>query len=266
MGKKKKKKNIYICEYCGNEHDGSYGSGRFCNASCTKQYSNQFVTDKGRENQIATLVNPINKKKSKEIYNKNYQEKLKNDEIKSYEDRIPKSQDSDKHNTPRNGKLGELETIKRFIKRGIPVYIPINDNGIDMLAEFNGKYQKIQVKSSTVSNSQLAQFYLTRSKNKIANGPLTKPKQRYTTDEVDYFSLYDIPNDKLFLLKNDGIKAGIYMRYSKAISGQEANINHAEDYDFDKVLDEIELGIDPDDIIDADYEVLDEEDIEDKTD
>jgi len=24
----------YICEECGNEHNGSYGSGRFCSKHC----------------------------------------------------------------------------------------------------------------------------------------------------------------------------------------------------------------------------------------
>lgn len=27
------------CEYCGKEHDGSYGSGRFCSKSCAKGFS-----------------------------------------------------------------------------------------------------------------------------------------------------------------------------------------------------------------------------------
>lgn len=25
---------MYVCEYCGKEHDGSYGSGRFCSKKC----------------------------------------------------------------------------------------------------------------------------------------------------------------------------------------------------------------------------------------
>lgn len=28
----------YICEYCGNHHDGSYGSGRFCSKSCRMRF------------------------------------------------------------------------------------------------------------------------------------------------------------------------------------------------------------------------------------
>ena len=27
------------CENCGKEHDGSYGSGRFCSVSCKQQYN-----------------------------------------------------------------------------------------------------------------------------------------------------------------------------------------------------------------------------------
>ena len=27
------------CEFCGKEHDGSYGSGRFCCQSCASKYS-----------------------------------------------------------------------------------------------------------------------------------------------------------------------------------------------------------------------------------
>lgn len=29
------------CENCGNEHDGSYGSGRFCSKYCAKAYSSK---------------------------------------------------------------------------------------------------------------------------------------------------------------------------------------------------------------------------------
>lgn len=33
------------CENCGNEHDGSYGSGRFCSSKCARSYSRK--NDKG---------------------------------------------------------------------------------------------------------------------------------------------------------------------------------------------------------------------------
>jgi hypothetical protein len=28
-----------ICEFCGKEHDGSYGSGRFCSKSCCSKFN-----------------------------------------------------------------------------------------------------------------------------------------------------------------------------------------------------------------------------------
>lgn len=31
-------KEIHICEQCGNEHNGSYGSGRFCSLSCKQKF------------------------------------------------------------------------------------------------------------------------------------------------------------------------------------------------------------------------------------
>lgn len=31
------------CEYCGKEHDGSYGSGRFCSKSCAKGFSTKIA-------------------------------------------------------------------------------------------------------------------------------------------------------------------------------------------------------------------------------
>jgi len=29
---------LHICENCGKEHDGSYGSGRFCSKSCKMSF------------------------------------------------------------------------------------------------------------------------------------------------------------------------------------------------------------------------------------
>ena len=34
------------CEYCHKEHDGSYGSGRFCSISCSRKFSSNFVNRK----------------------------------------------------------------------------------------------------------------------------------------------------------------------------------------------------------------------------
>ena len=33
---KENESKVYICENCGKEHDGSYGSGRFCSKSAVR--------------------------------------------------------------------------------------------------------------------------------------------------------------------------------------------------------------------------------------
>lgn len=43
-----------ICENCGNKHDGTYASGRFCNKSCASTYSsNKNKEQKGKKISIA---------------------------------------------------------------------------------------------------------------------------------------------------------------------------------------------------------------------
>ena len=47
------------CELCGEEHDGSYGSGRFCSKHCRMVYIGKMAAQKQREN--GTLAISLNK-------------------------------------------------------------------------------------------------------------------------------------------------------------------------------------------------------------
>lgn len=40
-------KEVFYCECCGKEHDGSYGSGRFCSDHCRRVYSGKRVNING---------------------------------------------------------------------------------------------------------------------------------------------------------------------------------------------------------------------------
>ena len=46
-----------FCEFCGKEHDGSYGSGRFCCKSCKDNYCGRTAgqTLKDRNNKPKNL-------------------------------------------------------------------------------------------------------------------------------------------------------------------------------------------------------------------
>lgn len=56
-----------ICEFCGKEHDGNYGSGRFCSKSCqakyivskVKNHKCNFPSKKGKGNWSCIICNKI---------------------------------------------------------------------------------------------------------------------------------------------------------------------------------------------------------------
>lgn len=49
-----------ICENCGKEHDGTYGSGRFCSSKCSKGFSTKAKRKEINENVKNTLIRKIN--------------------------------------------------------------------------------------------------------------------------------------------------------------------------------------------------------------
>lgn len=51
-------KEIKFCEFCGKEHDGSYGSGRFCCQSCSKRYSSIINKDIKNKKISKSLIKP----------------------------------------------------------------------------------------------------------------------------------------------------------------------------------------------------------------
>ena len=182
--------------------------------------------------------------------------KNKNNKNISYKNNRPKSNNGLSSKKPNNGKIGEMATIKKLLEHEIPVYVPVVDTGVDLIAEFGGKFQRIQVKSSTRSNSSFTYFELVHNKNIIKNNTVKTEHIGYSSEDIDYFSLYDINNDEVYLLENDESRKSFNIRYEKPKNSQIAKINNAEDYQIDNVLNMIKMGINQSDIIDAAYEIL----------
>ena len=134
------------CEFCGKEHDETYGSGRFCCATCARKFSNKFVTEEGRKNQIKALNNEENRKKAMEVSKSNNQKTkiIK----KQYKNSL-----RPKFNHPMDlGKIGELHVAKKFAEHGYAVFTPLIDrNGIDLVVLNESGFKTVQVKSSTES-------------------------------------------------------------------------------------------------------------------
>lgn len=56
------------CENCGNEHDGSYGSGRFCSDYCRRSYSGKKSFEKRDKNWKSPFLNPEFRKNKQAPY------------------------------------------------------------------------------------------------------------------------------------------------------------------------------------------------------
>lgn len=137
-------------------------------------------------------------------------------------------------NSKDKGNIGESIILNEFVKRRIQVSIPFGDNArYDLIADFNGKLNKIQVKYCN---------------QKIRNGSISCPckssfnhttNKHYSTykNDVDYMAFYLAEWDCSLLVPISviGERKDIAFRKSKPINNQ-PNINLVKDYSFDKIL------------------------------
>ena len=137
-------------------------------------------------------------------------------------------------NTKSIGNIGEAKVLCKFVELGIPVYLPFGDNEkSDLIAEFNNKLNRIQVKTSVKAENGKMIFDLVSSTTHRTNGC----KHKYTSDEIDYFACYNLQRDKLFLIPiTETPNTAITIRYEESRNGQTKGIHFEEDFSFEKVL------------------------------
>lgn len=131
------------------------------------------------------------------------------------------------------GNIGEAKVLCKFVELGIPVYLPFGDNErSDLIAEFNGKLNRIQVKTSIKAEDGIMRFDLTSSTVHRSQGI----KHKYTTEEIDYFACYNIERDKIFLVPIDEPRTTITIRYEKPKNSQVKGLHFEDDYLIDNIL------------------------------
>ena len=132
------------------------------------------------------------------------------------------------------GNIGEAVAIASFVKYDIPVYLPFGDNEkADLIAEFNGRLNKIQVKTSVKASDGRMIFDLTSRTTHKHNGSTHK----YTPNEIDYFFCYNIERDKSFLVEvPSSPMAAITIRYKPPKSNQTKNIHMEDEFLFENVI------------------------------
>ena len=137
-------------------------------------------------------------------------------------------------NSKNIGNIGEIKVISKFVELGCPVYLPFGDNEkAELIAEFNGKLNKIQVKTSIKAEDGKMIFSLVSSTLHRKNGV----KHIYTEEEIDYFACYNIARDKIYLIKvKDAPSTGITIRYEKPKNNQTKDIKFEDDYLIENIL------------------------------
>lgn len=138
--------------------------------------------------------------------------------------------------TKQMGNIGEAKVLSKFVEMQIPVYIPFGDNEkADLIADFNGKLQRIQVKTCEKAEDGKMIFSLVSSTEHRKQGT----KHHYTSDEIDYFALYNIERDKLFLIsitEENLPTTAVTIRYIKPKNNNQYKIFMENDYLFEKQI------------------------------
>lgn len=137
-------------------------------------------------------------------------------------------------NSKAKGQLSEARALYEFQKRGIPVCIPWGDNErYDLIAEFNGKFNRIQVKTCNEEAYGSIKCYCRSSTNHTTNKKLTTYE-----NEVDYFVFVNQVHDLIAIVPIEfiGTKQMIQLRLVPPANNQVKNIHYFSDFSFDKLF------------------------------
>lgn len=139
------------------------------------------------------------------------------------------------NNSKAKGQLSEARALYEFQKRDIPVCIPWGDNErYDLIAEFNGKFNRIQVKTANEIQNGSVCCYCRSSTNHTTN----KGLNTYVND-IDYFVFVNQTYDLLAIvpIEEVGEQKQIRLRLQPPANGQVVNIRYFSDFSFDKLFD-----------------------------
>ena len=135
-------------------------------------------------------------------------------------------------NSKMKGQLSEARVLYEFQKYNIPVCIPWGDNErYDLIAEFDGKFNRIQVKTSNEEENGSICCWARSSTNHTTNKKLIT----YEND-VDYFVFVNQTRDWLALvpIQEIGSAKSIRLRITPPANGQVKGIRYFQDFSFEK--------------------------------
>lgn len=136
-------------------------------------------------------------------------------------------------NTTNIGNVGYAKVVAKFTELQIPIYTPFGEGyTADLIAEFNGRLNKIQVKTTECLHDDSYMYWrITKQEGFHGN------RVKYTSNEVDYFALYCIETDVLCLVPFDRAQGSVIQIRLDSYTGRRYKTMHfVSDYTFEKIL------------------------------
>lgn len=137
--------------------------------------------------------------------------------------------------TKQLGNIGEAKALAKLVSMNIPVYVGFGDNErADLVAEFNGKLNKLQVKTSEKFEDN--QFVVSLKSSTIRNQ--NHYYHTYNASEIDYFVIYNLESDTLLLLpiKEFENRTQVKFRIPYIETHNQYKSLNYKDYLFDKII------------------------------
>ncbi len=147
------------------------------------------------------------------------------------------------------GDLAELKVAVDLVARGCRLSFPFGEDlDYDIVADYEGRLHRVQVKHSTSDGRVIAVKCLSHS---LTAGRVRSTKH-YSAAMVDWIAVYDSTTDRCYYVSSWilGIKgrSGVSLRLVPTLNGQSIGIRRAEDYlnpDFSRDPSMEPAGIEP---------------------
>lgn len=134
--------------------------------------------------------------------------------------------------TQLKGRITELEVANAFLRLGHTISQPLVDDRYDFIADINGKFITIQVKTSHLSTDGGYIEFKTCNTHTNTKGTSNR---NYKEDNIDYFATFY--NGQCYLIKVEdcGVRQQ-RLRVQPTKNGQVKGITFAWDYELEKIL------------------------------
>lgn len=139
-------------------------------------------------------------------------------------------------NSKQLGNITEVQAMLGFLQLGYNVLTPYGDcERYDFIADVNGKFVKIQVKSSKVSDDG-TKFSFNTASTHYSDGKCVH--HSYSKEDIDYFAtVYD---NQVYLISVGECSARSQsLRLVPAKNGQTRGVKWAKDYRLEEVIKEL---------------------------